>query len=75
MNQDLFQGRKWCASTKVEGWQLDEIFAWIDANDMDVMCQGVMQGSPEDQDDLEWHSIWSFGNDADLLMFVLRFGG
>jgi hypothetical protein len=54
---------------------MEEIERWIDDQGMDCLCQGVMQGTPSDGDDKHWYSIWSFGNDQDRTMFVLRFGG
>jgi len=71
----LFGGRPWVANARVEDTDMEEIERWIDDQGMDCLCQGVMQGTPSDGDDKHWYSIWSFGNDQDRTMFVLRFGG
>jgi hypothetical protein len=53
---------------------MDEMFAWADENGMDILCQGISQGTPSNEEDLEWYSIWTFGNEDERLMFALRFG-
>jgi hypothetical protein len=71
---DLFDGRIWCAFPRTTGEEMDEMFAWADDNGMDVLCQGITQGTPSNEEDQEWYSIWTFGHDDERLMFMLRFG-
>ena len=70
-----FGGRIWVANARVEDADMEEIEQWIDNQEMDCLCQGVMQGTPENRDDEHWYSIWSFSSDQERTMFVLRFGG
>ena len=71
---ELFEGRCYVVSRRVEGVEIDEVFLWVDEQDMDCLCQGILQGTPTDPDDPEWHSVWSFGTEAERVMWVLRFG-
>lgn len=71
--QDMFKGRPWCQLKKVSGSEIDELFDWINSNDIDGICQGIVQGRLDYTDDTEWYSVWSFGTQDELLMFVLRF--
>ena len=64
---------EWYASPRVAGHELDEMFAWIDEHNLDIVCQGIMQGTPDNPDDLNWHSIWGFGPNQEKLLFILRF--
>jgi len=72
--EDPFLGRPWCYSKRTGGTEFDEMFRWADETEMDILCQGIMQGTREDPDDPEWHSVWSFGTEDEKLMFLLRFG-
>lgn len=71
--QDMFKGRPWCQLKKVSGAEIDELFDWINSNEIDGICQGIVQGRLDYADDTEWYSVWSFGTQDELLMFVLRF--
>jgi hypothetical protein len=71
---DLFNSRLYVVSKRVEGIDIDEVFLWIDEQEMDCLCQGILQGTPTDLDDPEWHSVWSFGTEEERVMWVLRFG-
>lgn len=73
MTEPHFNGRPWCYLRKVEGVEIDEVFAWIDEQEMDCLCMGVMKGTWDDPDDPEWRSVWSFGTESELLLFSLRF--
>ena len=73
MQVDRFNGRPWCQLKRVTGDEIDELFAWINSNDIDGICQGIMQGRLDATDDTDWYSVWSFGTEHELLMFVLRF--
>ncbi len=70
--EDHFNGRPWCRLKKVSGEEIDELFNWIYLNDIDGICQGITQGG-FNTDDTEWYSVWSFGTEQELLLFVLRF--
>ena len=59
---------------RTEGEEMDDMFEWADAQGMDILCQGITQGTPDNPDGLEWYSIWTFGHDDERLMFMLRFG-
>lgn len=71
---ELFEGRCYVVSRRVEGVEIDEVFLWVDEQEMDCLCQGILQGTPDNPDGLEWYSIWTFSNEDERLMFVLRFG-
>jgi len=71
--EDHFDGRPWCQLKKVTGDEIDELFEWINTNDIDGICQGITQGGLKYNEDTEWYSVWSFGTEDELLMFVLRF--
>lgn len=73
MSVKYFDGRPWCALTRVTGDEMDEVFQWAQENDIDCLCQGIMQGTLDDPENTTWHSIWSFGNKDELLLFALRF--
>jgi hypothetical protein len=73
MQLDHFNGRPWCQLKKVSGDDIDELFDWINANDIDGICQGITQGGLKYGEDTEWYSVWSFGTEQELLLFVLRF--
>ena len=71
----LFDGRPWVANSRVEDPDMAEIEMWIDEQGIDCLCQGVMQGTPINLEDNRWYSIWSFGDEQEMTLFVLRFGG
>ena len=71
---DLLDGRIWCAFPRTTGEEMDEMFAWADDNGMNILCQGICQGTPANQEDQEWYSIWTFDNADERLLFMLRFG-
>lgn len=73
MQLNHFNGRPWCQLKKVTGEDIDELFEWINSNEIDGICQGIMQGRLDSTDDTDWYSVWSFGTEHELLMFVLRF--
>ena len=73
MSQMHFNGRPWCYLKRVEGIDIDEVFAWTDLQEMDCLCMGVIQGTLEDPDDPEWRSVWSYRTEAELALFALRF--
>lgn len=72
---DMFDNRPWTYCKMTQGSELEEIELWVDEQEMDCLCQGVMQGTFEDPDQEQWFSIWSFGNEHERTMFLLRFGG
>jgi hypothetical protein len=59
---------------RTEGEEMDDMFEWADAQTMDILCQGITQGTPDNDELQDWYSIWSFGTEEERLMFVLRFG-
>lgn len=69
-----FNGRPWAASKRVEGTEIDEIFDWAKDCNIDIMCQGVIELPSNGYQNKDWYSIWSFDNQEDKLMFLLRFG-
>ena len=71
--EDHFNGRPWCQLKRVTGEEIDELFEWINSNDIDGICQGIIQGQLDSSEDTDWYSVWSFGTEHELLMFVLRF--
>ena len=72
MIENMFGSRPWCAIMRTEGEEMDDMFEWADDQGMDILCQGITQGTPTNPDLLDWYSIWTFSNESDRLMFVLR---
>jgi hypothetical protein len=70
----VFEGRSWAASKRVEGNEIDEIFDWAKESHIDIICQGVVELPSNGYENKDWYSVWSFENEDDRLMFVLRFG-
>ena len=71
---NAFEGRPWAASKRVEGNEIDEIFDWAKESQIDIICQGVVELPSNGYQNKDWYSVWSFDNEDDRLMFVLRFG-
>lgn len=68
---DMFDGRPSVRIRIVEETGFEAVEAWIDEQDMDCICQGIIK----EVNDEEYYSVWTFGTEEERTMFILRFGG
>ena len=65
---NLLDAKIWLASNRILGTDLDEVFAWAESCQINIVCQGLLQvplveTEYKSHDSFEkWVSVWIFEN-------------